>query len=245
MNINYIVAFYLDVDRWCLDGDIYYHLKKHLSALENLNIPHISVASFIVNESPQLNKEEFERVVDGYNITVPIEIKYRGNRGLSYGAWEYHIRSVLGKFDYYVLMEDDYYPICDLFYMPFIDKIKDNVAYVCMSYKDNHPEHSIGVISDKSCRKVFDINNEIFFGYNKLELGICNYSNMCTCNGAGPGIGAWQACFHRDFLKIGELVDDIREYPTYFKHRNGSFQDLHGNHTMGGNKSLIIPTQFV
>lgn len=184
MKINYVVSCYITdnhvSNKRC---NVYHYTDKYLAIkyhVQNINQTFnndIVSTTFVVNTSPSLDKDELENVVNKFNVHKKnIEIVYRENVGGSYMAHEYHIRNTLDYgYDYYFLTEDDYYLCNDVFYSPFIKNMDDNVGFVCGLYWDNHPAVSYKLISGLKCKKLYDDCNEIFFGYNRMNILQSNY----------------------------------------------------------------------
>ncbi len=224
MKINYIVSFYIAdfVSRTNIfwKADYYYALKMHLKQLETLNIPEITKATFVLNNEDPHILENMENVISQvYNNKIPIELKSRKNWGRSYGAWEYQIRSQLYEdFDYYFVIEDDFFPARDKFYEPFIDKVEDNTGMVCQLY-NGHPAISNSLIVSSTCKYIYEKHGEVFFGYNelsknplpdryKIDQYIYEYHHP---TGSGPYDLDWQSIYHKHFVDDGYLMKDVSD----------------------------------
>ena len=224
MKINYVVAFYIasEVHRtnvfW--KSDYYYALKLHLKQLETLNLPDITKATFVLNnEDPHILENMKKIISQEYNNKIPIELKSRKNWGRSYGAWEYQLRSQLYEdFDYYFVIEDDFFPAKDEFYKYFIDKVDDNTGMVCQLY-NGHPVISNSLIVNTACKHIYEKYGEIFFGYNefsknpyvdryKVSQDIYEYNHP---TGSGPYDLDWQSIYHKHFLDTGYLMKDVSD----------------------------------
>lgn len=245
MKINYVVCVYLSkTARSRAERGLYHHVTKQIEAFEELEVPDIKMLTFVVNDSEYLDKRELERRLGLYKGPIPFEVKYRNNWGRSYGAWEYHIRETIGQYDYYFLMEDDYYPVADYFYTPFVNKMKGRVGFVCMWFT-NHPAFCLGLISTEVCKDLMQKEGEIFINYNLAEkdpFGIAwdGYNGICCDKKTRYG-GVWQNCFHFHIIKHGWEIKDMREYPLIFRSPTGGMVKL-SEGTLKKSDLLILPT---
>lgn len=244
ISINYIMCLYLDPERVFNSDDMYYHLKKHLEAIRDLDFGDIHRVTIMVNDSEHYDHEQLHYIVNSYNLKIPVDIKHRPNRGRSYAAWEQQIRESLGSYDYYFLIEDDYYPVADRFYEPFLIKFNKKIGYVCMQYKYEHPSHSIGLISAKVCRDLLQKRGEIFANYKNVVSGEREYIDGCyQIEKTDYGFGnLWQLCFHKWIEAEGYEIVDMREYPTYYRDVYHRVYQLYPDYTET-EKSLILPTE--
>ena len=216
VTINYVVAVYIS-DGVCRNNlyhriDKYFAVKYHIDVL-NVNrgiYPLIVKITFVVNKSEHVQEGEIESIIESRNSKkIPIEVKYRDNFGLSYGAWEHHIRESLHEnYDYYFLTEDDYVPnllYAGAFYDPFIEKSDDKTAFVCGLWT-THPSVLYGLYNAKICKHVLESNGEIIPRYNQK-------SQECR-----QEIISYQEFYHLNFLKSGyQIIDTTDKVPTIFR----------------------------
>lgn len=143
--ITYIVATYLGKRRSklynrCWDIDIYFLVRKHLEQLSKLDVPEISQIVFAVNHYNYTVDQGIKNIVGEYKLKIPVEVIYRANEGLSYGAWNDSMVELLERpTDYYFLIEDDYLPVADKFYQHFIDQVTEATGFVGQLINYNHP----------------------------------------------------------------------------------------------------------
>lgn len=170
--ITYIVAVYFGKRRSklynrCWDIDIYFLVKKHLEQLNKLKVPEIGKIIFVVNHFNHTVDQNILKIINEANSKIPVEVMFRSNDQLSYGAWnEAIIQHLDTQTDYFFLIEDDYIPVTDEFYKVFIDQIDETTGYVSqlMTY-DADPIHSAianGVISSNVAKKIYKDTNSIF-----------------------------------------------------------------------------------
>jgi len=199
--VNYIVANYIGPLRsyahyqGLFDKDPLFFFKKHIDFLSKLNSDQIT-ATFVFNDDidPKL---KFELL--GYNFGK-FEIIFRKNSGFSYGIWNDTIIKNLNDYDFFFLIEDDYIPSRLDFLDPFLDRLKDKVAFVCglieEASPDRFPDHvpyyedpfpfpsiSNGLISAEACRTIFkkyetifkiNLNNDYNSAYTN-QIYFCKY----------------------------------------------------------------------
>jgi len=217
MRINYVVSFYITDNVKSVERNNIYHssdkffaIKFHVDALNAFYNPDVVKATFVINKSDCVQIGDVESVLKQCGPTkIPIEVKYRDNWGLSYGAWEHHIRETINDdYDYYFLTEDDYCISNDRFYDVFHKKFTDDTAMVCGLY-DGHPAVSYGLVPQKICKDMLSRYGEIFQTYNK-RLNNPNY----------PYDG-WQGYYHMNFLNAGYSIKDITDISpvVYRRHR--------------------------
>lgn len=211
MKINYVVACYITDNLKKVKRTNIYHsidklfaIKCHIHALNIFDNPDIVKATFVVNKSDCINVGELEQLTA--NCNVPIEVVYRDNWGLSYGAWEYIIRKTLHHdYDYYFLTEDDYCLANDKFYEVFYKKFTNKTAMVCGLY-DGHPAVSYGLVSKQICQNVLNDRGEIFETYN-MRAADPSYE-----------YNGWQGYFHMNFINSGYEVKDVADVsPVMYK----------------------------
>jgi len=180
--IHYVVSIWLGPRNSkgyssAMNIDPYYLVKQHLKFLSKLDKTDIKGATFVVNKYNSFIDENITNVINSFKIKIPIEVIFRGNDGFSYGAWDTAIKQTLRKkFDYYFLIEDDYVPVKEDFYKPFIEKMDENTSYVAQLYKENHAAISNGLLSRKKVLEVFKQHNKVFDiidGHNS-EVGTKN-----------------------------------------------------------------------
>ena len=269
IKINYVVACYVVGKTEKRNNiyhkiDPYFSIKCHIESLKILygegRIPNIVSVTFVVNKSGDLDQNELNKIIKKYSesFPLPIEIKYRDNWGRSYGAWEYHIRDTIRNgYDYYFLTEDDYVinhikPLpedkeCNLFYVPYLKKFHDKIAFVCGLYKDNHPAVSYGLYSTNICKEMIDKYGEIFWKYNSKLLQFNSNPNkiqqeenqflfnfkMFDKNNNPEIYNNWQADYHIHFTNSSYKIADVAENTSI----------VYSNRTYGKSISypLLIP----
>lgn len=173
MKIHYIVAFYLGdrLTKSCdvlLKKDRYHYVKKHIENLNKYKIDDITQATFVIASYDKKIDEGVKKIIEEFPCKIPIKLLYIKNGGGSYTAWGKAIQEVLKEdFDYHFLVEDDYVPVADYFYKPFVERCGPNTAYVCQFWIDNHASVSNGLFSDKVAKdlknkfgSVFDCIND-------------------------------------------------------------------------------------
>lgn len=200
--ITYIVSTYLGQRRSklhnkCWNVDIYFLVRKQLEQLSKLQLPDISKVVFIVNNYNHVVDRGIEKVISEYQLPMSVEVLYRPNTGLSYGAWnDAMIKNISTDSKYFYLTEDDYVPVANKFYKLFIDQIEENTGYVgqLVTY-DKGPVHgaiSNGIIPVVIAKKIYeekktvlDIPGKVGSGDPYKEYGIAQYQYLEYLNQAG------------------------------------------------------------
>lgn len=138
--IHYVVAVYTGSRRNSLINkrmsDPLYLVKKHIDALKNFNIEHITRATFVVAPSDDFRRDfEVINYIKNINIGKGLELDSylrKENTMFSYGSWNDLMQNNIQMDENFFLIEDDYFPCTDHFYLPFLKKMKEeNYAYVC------------------------------------------------------------------------------------------------------------------
>ena len=175
MKIHYIVAFYLGdrLTKSCdilLKKDRYHYVKKHIENLNKYKIDDITQATFVIASYDNKIDEGVKKIIEEHFCKIPIKLIYMKNGGGSYTAWGKAIHEVLKEdFDYHFLIEDDYVPVADYFYKPFVDRCSPNTAYVCQYWNDNHASVSNGLFSDKVAKDLKNSFGSVFDCINNRD----------------------------------------------------------------------------
>jgi hypothetical protein len=166
--INYITAFYIGnlrrhtyVEQFEIDP--LYFIRIHKNFLDTCVGTHIAMGTFVVNDD--IDEDVKNQIVEFVkDCKIPTTVIFRENHALSYGAWNDTIINSIDGYDYFFMLEDDYAPDANDFYIPYIEKIDGNVQYVCGLVIQNplHAAHSNGVISKEACKKILETNPTIF-----------------------------------------------------------------------------------
>lgn len=244
MRINYVVCVCIHPNRSNykkLGLDLYDLVKRHIDALDKLLLPDVEMVTFVVNMTQWTSKDTLRRIIEDHNGPHKFELKFRENWGRSYGVWEDQIRETLGEYDAYFMMEDDYIPIADEFYKPFVDKLKNNTGMVVMWYT-NHPAYALGLISKECCEDLLEKEGEVFFLYNRIknnEIPHMADGYHHVCKGYTKTGGGWQACYHKHLEKHNWKIKDIQEYPLIFREPRGHVHAL--NRHPHNDQHIILP----
>lgn len=232
MKINYVIACYITDNSIYSRNNIYHHLDKffaikcqinYVNSIKNKNL---YKTTFVVSRSPYVNEGDIESIIEQYNTKNKlIEVVYRDNWGRSYAAWEYQIRrSINDGYDYYFLTEDDYCICHENFYIPFLNKMDENTAFVCGVYC-NHPAISYKLISSKVCERILNKYGEIFYEYNLKQS---KYNHDLYLNDIkGHTVDEcliynfWQGYYHKNFINEKLDCKDVSD-ETYLIFRRGT-----------------------
>lgn len=147
--IHYITSLYFGKRRnqlvqQCIDQDPYYLLKSHMLAFHKYEMKDVHRVTFVVNpsENNEVDNGAIE-ILEQYkeacrNKEIRYEIIYcPDNKHISYGAWNYAIMNGIEdkETQHFFLLEDDYIPCSDNFYLPYIKRSADNIAHVCQLWQ--------------------------------------------------------------------------------------------------------------
>lgn len=230
--VNYVAAFYIGSNRTfpyyqeAFKQDELCFIRKHIEFSDYAE--NIDRFSFVINDdiSEEL-KREIIQLTRGRNI----ELLFRVNSGYSYGAWNDVVKRNLNDFDYFFLIEDDYLPNFTNFSLPFIQRFKEDTAYVCslmveisneindMVPKDlgtfKHPSISNGMLSASAAKKVLEKNNVIF----RLQ------------SGHTKEIGYWNQTYYlKNFTDMGfDIIDTTDEFCSPYLNTSTGEVKIYGN----------------
>lgn len=240
--INYIVSIYVGnrgngaVNR--LTADSTYMAKRHLDLLSRLNVPMIKRATFVVSPSsfPEKDNAAVEFIMSHYGKIPGIEIDSfigENNNNHSYGSWNFGMMKYINEDLNFFLIEDDYFPSKDEFYLPFIEKMSDNIAYVPQLYVHNreHRRHaaiSNGLMNIKAARKHYE------------TFGCCINIKLPDKRVYDAGVYT-QLYFLKGLEELGYKIDDVsKKYCHPFLERNNKIK-LYGNENV---ETLIEPVFY-
>jgi len=209
--IHYIVAVYVGkrVNKKVslVTEDPTYLVKVHLDRLNKLNVPMIKRATFVVSPSDSRTRDEqVVSFVKGIKVLENgIEVDAfigENNDNHSYGSWNFGMKSLLDDgFDYF-LIEDDYFPSKDEFYLPFIGKADDNIAYVCQLHSISNRVRTIisnGLMSYRAAKMHHD------------RFGECINISLQNKKVHDPGVYS-QVHFLKNFEELGFGIEDVRQF---------------------------------
>jgi hypothetical protein len=217
--ICYMVACYFGKRRIVDDfytQDHHYYLNHHLASLTKLETTLISQIVFTIND-------ETSRIINIPNSIngIPVDVIVGPNVGLSYGAWE-RARQRYDQ-EFFMMMEDDYVPVLDNFEIPFMEKMNEDVGYVCELFMNGHAAMPHGVVRSSVLKHV----NGFKYAPN-AEYG------------ANEALG--QVKFSHDVMDAGyKIVDIADEYRV-------PYVDAHRGMLYYGNpdgKDLIMPIHLM
>ena len=173
VKINYIPAFYYGERMNSsyssqLKQTPLFMLDKQIEAIQQYG-DGIDRVTFVFNLDNLNDGDTIQQYLKYKNLSFNYDVHCRANKGASYGAWDEVIKKNINDFDYFFVSEDDFVPATKKFYQPFIDRCKNNVAYVCMFANSNRPYKGVphaaiphGVLLGSACRKVLNNQNRLF-----------------------------------------------------------------------------------
>ena len=248
MKIAYCVCFFFEERRFNrVSGiyyDQYYFLEKHLQFVKK-RPKKINTVYFVINKSESTDVEKIIDIVNSYNINKKITVMFRENIDFSYGAWNDIIKKdfIAGGHDYYFLIEDDYIPKSTNFIDAFLDRMKENIAYVAVRTTPPtdadiqnltqriglsidlapkiHASISNGLLNGAAAKHILKNKDNIFLLYESTSY------EMAETN---------QLMFLETFTTEGYAITDISDqYSAIFNHNLGNLEQ------MGEGDDIIIP----
>lgn len=153
-------------------------LEKHLNFVRKSKF--LSKATFVFNECSEVSNDEIKTMVgdDAHLI-------FRPNIQCSYGAWQEAVLKNLNRFDYHFLIEDDYLPVSGHFFVPFLQKMTDNVCYVASGIKQDRngqfANPSNGLLSNEKAKIIFEKRN-CLFDLSPASAETCNHHQIHFLN---------------------------------------------------------------
>lgn len=168
--INYIAAFNIGPNRpgpyvEAFQTDPLCFIRMHRDFLNTCVGTNITMGTFVINDD--IDDEIKQKVLYcAEQSKIPLTIIFRKNGGYSYGAWNDAIKYAVNNFDYFFMIEDDYIPDANDFYIPFVERTNETTPYVCgyvgIDSGVLHAAHSNGIISQAACKKVLETNEQLF-----------------------------------------------------------------------------------
>jgi hypothetical protein len=219
----YVINFYLGDRRKIIDevkDDRLYFLKKQIAHLFNYkhNLSKI-IFNFNIREEDYPYVNEIFKTTPKYIQDTEVEINFRENYGMSYGAWSDAFIKNKDKYDYYIFNEDDYFFIEDKWDEYLINKFNslENCGYLCMVVREGqewcdykkHAGHSTGISSFEALNKVYSKYGELPHSKSgdyrtNEQQGQVNQSNS--------------------FIEVGYEIYDIRDdYRVEFTMTEGDY----------------------
>ena len=161
--------------------------------------------------------------------STPVELIFRENKGMSYGAWSDVFKKYQNEFDYYIFNEDDYFihdHNFDQYLVNTFNQYKD-CGYLCaVVYEggNDYPKHAANCFGISS----FEALNKVYQKYGRL-LGEMDEYTQKHIGGEVHGNG--QVAHTLVFTEFGYDIYDIRE----------SYRVLH---SMGTNENNFFEFYF-
>ena len=166
--ICYVINFYLGDRRKTVSNfhtDRLFFLRKQI-ALLNLYEHKLSKIIFNFN----MREQDYSYVSQIFKITpktiqnAEVEISFRKNYGMSYGAWSDAFDRNEDKYDYFIFNEDDYAFVENDWDSYLVNKFNsyEDCGYLCMVIREphhwndykKHAGHSTGISSNKVLKDV-------------------------------------------------------------------------------------------
>lgn len=171
--ICYVVNFWLGkrrVEVQEYQNNRFFFLETQISSLENIkNDIDTVVFNFNITKEHYQYLSEIFRIVPKKIKNCKVEVTFRENIGMSYGAFSDIFKSNLDRYDYYIFNEDDYVFINPNWDTYLVNKFESNknCGYLSMivsqqnSVYPKHASHSTGISSYKILKELFDKFGEL------------------------------------------------------------------------------------
>jgi hypothetical protein len=223
----YIINFYLGerrkTTRYSYQNDKLYFLKSQIETLEKYSH---SLTKIIFNFN--IREEDYPLISTIFKITpkfiqgTEIEINFRENIGMSYGAWSDLSLKYKDEFDYFIFNEDDYFFIQNNWDSYLRDKYISypDCGYLCLAIREpniwneykKYAGHASGITSTSNLQKVIDKHGRIPFYRTSTEYSQGEKS---------------QHIFSFSYLEVGLNIYDIRDdYKLDFAWTSGDEYDI-------------------
>lgn len=219
--IHYVVAIYLGKRRNVYLNRIlaeYPHrlIKMHLNALGTINVPLIKKVTFVISPcgNPELEAKMCDYAKTKKNSLVDVEVDAYvapDNNYWSYSSWDYCMNKNIDDGMDFFLIEDDYAPTKGEFYMPFVNKMSDSVAYVsqfCTTVENGRYRASIsnGLMNYNAAKKHYRTFGQClhlppYTGRKRTNAGVIGQILFLdNFKGLGYSIGDISDDYHQPFL---------------------------------------------
>lgn len=167
-----VIAFWLGYRRKTINEYIHTDrltlVKKQIETLNFYkNDLNKIIFNFNLEEDHHIYIDEINKLIPNKIQNADVEIVFRKNYGMSYGAWSDAFVKNKDDFDYWFFNEDDYFFMQDDWDQYFIQKFEslDNCGYLCCIVREGgvpkHAGHSVGVSSRKVLLEIFNKFGEL------------------------------------------------------------------------------------
>lgn len=236
--IHYIIAVFLGSRAnkhltACLNNDPLYLIKMHIKSFTLLKLDHIKRVTFVISPSGNEDRDNF--ALDFIESQKPLFSNFElsgfiseTNHFWSYGSWNSCMAKNIHRNENFFLTEDDYFPACDYFYLPFSEKMSNDIAHVPQIYgrHENSPHKS-------TKQKVHASMSGGLMNVNAAKRHYDTYGNCINLPPRAEKMGSSGAFVQLHFLdnfeKIGYRIVDL--YEEYQHPYSGAKNDVksHGN----------------
>lgn len=191
------------------------YLEKYSHSLDKV------IFNFNMREQDYHFTSQIFNLTPKYIQNAQIEINFRKNEGISYGAWSDLYKKYQDSFDYFIFNEDDYFFTQNNWDKYLIKKYNSypDCGYLCpfvrephhWNYFKKHAGHSTGIASKESLKKVWDKHGKL---PHNLETDYISGQNS-------------QVNFGFAFIEVGLNIYDIRDdYSVPFGWTEDDGQDI-------------------
>ena len=173
--VCYVISLFFgdrrNTDQPLYDSNRLCFLEKHIELLSKLNHDLRKIIFNINTEDGDYeNINKALKIIPKSIKNSEVEVRVRKNIGMSYGAWSDCFLENMGKYDYFIFNEDDYFFVIDNFDKILVDKFnsKLDAGYLCGIVAERkhigqplHAAHATGISSNKVLSEVFEKFGEL------------------------------------------------------------------------------------
>ena len=175
---------------------------------------------------------------------TPIELRFRENKGMSYGAWSDIFQEYRDTFNYYIFAEDDAFVNQHDWDTYLVNKFNSykNCGYLCgVVYEggEDYPKHAANAFGISS----YEALNKVFEKYGRLLGEMDDYSQRHI---GGEVHENGQVAHTNVFLEFGydlyAIRDDYQVFHSMGTNKDNAYIEKYFD---WNNKSLMLPPQIL
>jgi hypothetical protein len=241
--VCYISNFYLGERRVEVEAQKHDRLLYLKFQIESLIKYDHNLSKIIFNFN--FRKEDIKYLNDIIKLTpkeikgTPVELFFRENKGMSYGAWSDTFIRYQNEFDYYIFNEDDYFINDHNFDKYLVDTFEQylNCGYLCaVVYEggEEYPKHAANCFGISSYKAL----NKVYQKYGRLLGEMDDY----TQNHIGGEVHSnGQVAHTLVFTELGYDLYDIREKYKILHSMGNNIRNYFELYFQWNKSHLILP----
>jgi hypothetical protein len=241
--VCYISNFYLGERRVEVEAQKHDRLLYLKFQIESLIKYDHNLSKIIFNFN--FRKEDIKYLNDIIKLTpkeikgTPVELFFRENKGMSYGAWSDTFIRYQNEFDYYIFNEDDYFINDHNFDKYLVDTFEQysNCGYLCAVVYEGggkYPKHAANCFGISSYKAL----NKVYQKYGRLLGEMDDYTQKHIGGDVHPN---GQVAHTLVFTELGYDLYDIREKYRILHSMGGSGKSYFELYFQWNEPHLILP----